>query len=457
MKDTSREEKIKELEMKAKTIKDLKDQHRKRRPIVIEFCGSPKSGKSSSITSLNTFLKRNGFKTYVLSEKASQCPISDKQSPLFNVWTCSSTINEINAIMDTTNPASEDSIDFIICDRGIFDALCWFKWLKKNNHMRDEEYTILTKYATLYRWQKNIDLVYVFLATPEQSIKREYANLLTDKRGSIMREDVLDDYKKAVMETFEEYKESFRATAIIDTSERTQDDVGYEVTLKTLDTLKDMLMEKIGYIYRKDIPSLQTGLHTFSSISGVFPQVHYDLREKVEKNSELLQPIAIAALVTKAGDKILCVKKSDKSTEKGSPEHASLLCYVGGHMRKEDESSTCEKFEDILQNTLERELHEELGITIATGQYTDMFYIYTPDTKKSTMHIAIGKIIYVDEETKFRLDKYELTQSTGTSKSGKFMPITEITESKFKLESWSKAILNDKFPQLFTSQIKMDL
>ena len=76
--------------------------------------------------------------------------------------------------MDEANTASEGNLDIILCDRGIFDALCWFRWLKSRDKMSEEEYDVLTQFAMLNRWQKNIDLVYIFLTTPEESIRREY-------------------------------------------------------------------------------------------------------------------------------------------------------------------------------------------------------------------------------------------------------------------------------------------
>lgn len=53
-----RKENIAKLEKLAQEVLQLKNIHRQRRPIVIEFCGSPKAGKTSSINSLNIFLKR---------------------------------------------------------------------------------------------------------------------------------------------------------------------------------------------------------------------------------------------------------------------------------------------------------------------------------------------------------------------------------------------------------------
>lgn len=451
----TRKENIENLELLAQDVLKLKNLHRQRRPIVIEFCGSPKAGKTSSIAALNIFLKRNGFKTSVLTEHASICPISDKQSPVFNVWTCTSTINEINEQMDKANSGMADNVDIILCDRGIFDALCWFRWLKSKNRMSEDEYNILTEFAILNRWQKNIDLVYVFLTTPEESIRREYANLLTDKRGSIMREDILSQYKDAIEETLSEYRSAFRATCVEDTTNREQNDVSYEVTEKTLLTLKDMLMEKIGYVNHKDI-FLKEGANDFSSIKCGLETIKYDLREIVETNNDFIQPIAIASIVSEDGKKIFCVKKTKKSTEEDSPEFGQTLLYVGGHMRREDSTAKCRSFIDVLRNTLERELFEELGISLTINQKDAPFVIYTPDTEKSKKHLAIGWIIKMSEESKLRLDSYELVQKKGRTRSGTFVPFTNVTDSDISLESWSKEILLNMFQgELTDAQISL--
>ncbi len=446
-----RKENIAKLETLAQDVLKLKNIHRQRRPIVIEFCGSPKAGKTSSINSLNIFLKRNGFRTTVLSERASVCPISDKQSPVFNVWTCSATINEINEKMDMANasPDPENNLDVIICDRGIFDALCWFRWLNKRNKMNENEYNVLTQFALLNRWQKNIDLVYIFITTPEESIKREYANLLTDKRGSIMKEDILSQYKEAVLQTLSEYEEAFRATVIIDTTDRQQNDVGYEVTEKTLIALKEMLMEKIGYINRFRL-TLSNGINKFSSIKDVMETVQYGLRDEVEDDINLIQPIAIAVITSPDEEKIFCVKKTPKSTNKTSPEAGQTLLYVGGHMRKEDESLACCNFLDAIRNTLERELFEELGISIVIDKEQEPFVIYTPISDKSKKHLAICWKICMDEDTKFRLDSYELIQKKGKTKSGTFVSLKEITGPDMSFESWSRTILLELFSEKLT-------
>src|SRR5687767_6227441 len=90
---------INKLEGMASALLKAKRAVRPRRPIVIEFCGTPKAGKTSCISSLVIFLKRNGFKVKVLTERASVCPIRDKFDPNFNVWTGCSALAELTTII----------------------------------------------------------------------------------------------------------------------------------------------------------------------------------------------------------------------------------------------------------------------------------------------------------------------------------------------------------------------
>ena len=455
------QDKINELEKMAADVLSLKKMHRQRRPIVIEFCGSPKAGKSSCINSLNTFLKRNEFKTVILKERASLSPIGDKHNPIFNVWTCSSAINEINEKMDKAQHGEE--IDVIISDRGIFDALCWFDWLKNQHHMNEDEYRTLCDFATLYRWQKNIDLVYVFMVSPDESIEREYANLLTNKRGSIMRENVLNQYLESVKTTMEKYGNDFRAVYQIDTTHKQQNDVGYEVTYKTLEVLRNMLIEKIGYVERSKI-KLTDGFNDINIIKNHLDDYKFNNRDIVEDDKKLVQPIPIAVIVTSDKNKILCIKKTRKSTSKYSPESGRLLFYAGGHTRQEDETKhTKNNFLKTAKNTLERELFEELGISVSLNQKTPDFCLYTPlYSEKSQKHLAVGWIVFLPEETKFNLDKYEIVQKKGKSKSGSFLSFAEIEKmfvdnDKLLFESWSKEILlkyfQDRFSDYFIQNI----
>lgn len=441
---------IKTLEKAATEILDLKNTYRQRRPIFIEFCGSPKSGKTSCINSLNIFLKRNGFKTHILTERASICPIPDKQSPYFNIWTSCAIISSITENVYYGN----SDVDVIIADRGIFDSLCWFQWFKHKKYIDNSDYNTIIDFLTLKKWVSYIDLVYVFTAKPEVSIQREYANLLTRKPGSIMNEKTLKEYLKAINTTIDTYGGLFRKVEKIDTSEYSQNDVSASVTSSTLSILKDLLIERIGFVERDILSKAKFGANDYASIeSDLNTKLRFDHRDVIEE-SDHVQPIPVAVITNETRDKVLLLKKNDKNIDAKSPEKGKSLLYVGGHIREEDSTTLGSSlFIDVAKTTLIREIKEEIGISLSLDE-SQPFFIYTP-IGKSAKHVAICFVIQLDiNNLKLKLDAYELTQRTGKTKSGTFVDVSEIIDP-IEYEEWSIEILNKVFSKNFPQQQSM--
>ena len=70
----------------------------KRKPLIIEFAGVPKSGKSTCIEAVKKILSVNGFNVKVIEEKAPKCPLN-KFNIMFNFWTYTNFLNELNEIL----------------------------------------------------------------------------------------------------------------------------------------------------------------------------------------------------------------------------------------------------------------------------------------------------------------------------------------------------------------------
>lgn len=448
---------IKSLEKLASEVLQLKQEREQRRPLLIEFCGSPKSGKSTTITSLNIFLKRNGFNTVVLTERASICPIENKTHPFFNIWTMTSAISEIVKNLEQ----GKDKIDIIISDRGLFDALCWFEWLNTNPTMSapyldNKTYDALKSFIQMEMWTNYLDLVYVFQVKPETSIIREYAHLLTDKRGSIMRESVLDGFNKAIDRVIETHQFRFRdIQKIITDTEETNNDpnaVSYLVTTQILSNLKNLLIEKVGYVNSRVKDSLKKGVNDTTLL--LSEKLEFENRDIVEKE-DLLQPIAIAVITNPKRNKVLVVKKSNKRTSSVSPEKDKLLLYIGGHVRMEDKVNS-DNFIETIKKTLHREIQEEIGESISI-QNALPFIIYTPNSKVSSRHFAVCYVIEMDlDDKKFKLTSDEFIMKTGTSKSGHILSLKELTSGKIKMESWSVEILKNVFNKTLPETLNLD-
>ncbi len=436
---------IRQLEKLAEQVLRLKQESIPRRPIIIEFCGSPKSGKSSCINSLSLFLRRNKFRTKVLSERASVCPITDKYDPSFNIWTACSAIAELVEVLANDSK----KFDVVILDRGIFDALCWFNWLKGNNSLDDENFCSLETFLTMNKWRTVIDLIYVFTATSEVSLEREYASLLTRKLGSIMCTDALESYKNCIEAVSVKYSQKFRNIEIFDTSDVKLNEVNYGVTKNILEIIQTNISEKIGYIQKVQMSKEFSETFYLKECNLNRTNLQYGARNIVEENDAFVQPIPILIVTNKERDKVLIVKKNKKTTSKKSPESDKTLLYLGGHTREEDSFSTQDKSLSTLSKlSLRREIKEEIGINYIPPESEDNpICIWVKDNDRSRKHFAICYVMEVNfSRTKFKLDPNEF-MTTGNTKSGKILDLAEIIKRQDELESWSKIILRDIFNQ----------
>src|SRR5215471_11725926 len=135
------------------------------RPFTIEFAGTPKSGKSTSVEAVRHFFTRQGFKVHVLVERASVCPIPMKGHLFFNTW-CAATM--LAELLENV----EAEADIIIIDRGLFDALVWLTMQAERGEVTKEEAHAIESFLLLDRWRTLIDLTVVMNVSAEQAIAR---------------------------------------------------------------------------------------------------------------------------------------------------------------------------------------------------------------------------------------------------------------------------------------------
>src|SRR5579864_3561094 len=132
-----------------------------RKPIVIEFAGVPKAGKTSTLNQVQAFLKRCGFRTQIVVERASVCPIKDKKHSNFNVWTACTTLAQI--LEKTQNPPRPDDPHVLILDRGLFDSICWLSLMEHLERIRPEERRIIEDFLKIGDWRKRVSAVFVMM------------------------------------------------------------------------------------------------------------------------------------------------------------------------------------------------------------------------------------------------------------------------------------------------------
>ena len=153
-----------------------------RKPLVIEFAGVPKAGKTTTLTHVQTFLKRCGFRTDVVVERASVCPVRDKKHANFNVWTACTTLAQI--LEKTQNPPKPDDPQILFLDRGLFDSICWMTMMEKISRIRQEERDLIRRFLTIDDWRKRITPSYSWWV---RGCRTEYTQLVDFMTNPVFR------------------------------------------------------------------------------------------------------------------------------------------------------------------------------------------------------------------------------------------------------------------------------
>lgn len=415
-----------------------------RAPIVIEFAGLPKAGKTTTLSQIQSFLKRCGFRTEVVVERASVCPIRDKRNFNFNVWTACTTLAQI--LEKTQSPPRPDDPDILILDRGLFDAICWLGMMEKLARLRPIDRGKIEEFVLLSDWRRRITGVILMTAKPEDALKRERGVLpIEGAEGSIMNKDVLQNMHQMLLEAQERFKDEFRIVAVntsrpeLSTVQKTCE----HVCDKVLDLIEEQLSERILNISAETAAKYFSGKSFLSSSEAVAFVENFEKngefteRDTVEADASRVQALPIVVVRNKRGD-VLRLRRREKRDD--NPLHEKLVIWAGGHVRSEDNVQG-----EPIKNGSVRELHEELRLAIDKTSLRLMGAIHSKMSPGTTKHAAIVYEWRAEtDDVAVVLSSAEFFERRGTALSGTFVPVNELVSSYRKGElgeEWSGQIV----------------
>ncbi len=434
---------IEDLEDRVAKLKALLESRQAKRPLIIEFSGAPKAGKTRCISVLELFLKRNGIKVEVFTERASVSPIKSKGHLNFNVWvSCAS----LQGMLETLYR----DIDVFILDRRIFDALVGNEWLEIAGKITREEAVQVEQFFTMKRWTDLIDIVFVLTCDPKVSIQREHADQLTTKRGTIMEEGTLTQFRNSITKTTEKNGTRFKKLVTVDTTAvKTRDGVA-RIPDEALKTLSGFLDESICVVPLTKVTGLpDAGLVADPEIVANFVRLvdsekQFLPRSVAEQSPKYLQPIP--CVILRHNDKILFLRRK----KPGHPLHDTYAVWAGGHCSQTDDGP------ELLINTLQRELSEEVFIKEAfTLRRSPVALIRTDEDARASRHVAIlYEVELKSENVALALNQKEFRETRGSSMSGKLVEISRIAQYYDSIGDWSKSIVDHFWPEQKPTQEK---
>lgn len=418
-----------------------------RKPVVIEFAGVPKAGKTTTLNTLQTFLKRCGFRSEVVVERASVCPIRDKKHANFNVWTACTALAHI--LEKTQDPPHSNDPHIIILDRGIFDSICWLMMMERLARILKSDREIIEKFLRIDDWKRRITGVIVMTALPKDAMEREKGYLpVIDAAGSIMNQEVLQLMLDTTREIAIRLKNDFRIYTVDTSSGDTKNNpkrTAEVVADIVLNLIEEQLQEDILCLPKSTVTNIfkdRQCLHAkeASSLLKLFNESGTFLsRQEVEQNKELLQALPVVIIRNKSGN-VLQLRRREKLTNNILDKE--IVIWAGGHVRKEDASNGSALIRCAL-----RELQEELRLSVASHELNFIGAIYADVGTSTSKHVALVYEWNAEtDDVDVVLSSVEFFERRGTSLSGSFIGLHDLAnavDTNKISEVWSSEIVRE--------------
>lgn len=202
------------------------------RPLMAEFTGSPSAGKTATITELDKFLRRQGFRVWRPQEGAEVIRHIPRTTPVYNVRTA------LYALCILLDESFGHKYDIIIFDRCIFDAYAWMDyWLTKGKITETEQVLIRSFFLSRF-WSKHLDAAYFMVCDPEEAMRREMRVSLSDKMGETSNPETIkvlaDRYRKA----YTDLKDEHPQLTLIDTTTMKEQNMVESIATHLLNTFE---------------------------------------------------------------------------------------------------------------------------------------------------------------------------------------------------------------------------
>lgn len=217
---------------------------------VIEFSGTPRTGKTTTINNLYDFFKKGGFSISIIEEFTTSKYFKEvfKQK-----YKDSSKLDSNIAIIEETVKQLQDEIntkkDIIIVDRSINDRQIWNYIRYKKNDMDTKMYNELQlKYKEISK--ELIDVLVITYADPITSLKRDYNSSLALEKRSFLNNENITEYNDSVKDLKELFENSVNSLILVDTSNINMNDLSIKVACEVMNVMRSKYIESFKKKYK---------------------------------------------------------------------------------------------------------------------------------------------------------------------------------------------------------------
>ena len=219
------------------------------KPFVIEFTGTPRTGKTTTINNLYDFFKKGGFEVSLIEEFTTSKYYKEKLKSKFDKMELGDgNIAILEEIYKQLQIALSSSKEIILIDRSINDRQIWNYRRFIRGDMEEEQYLIARdKYSQISK--ELIDFLVVTYADPLVSLRRDYISSLALEKRRFLNEENIDEYNQSLQALKELFIESVDSMVYLDTSKMNMNDVSIEVASQVLPVMRKKYVKELQKKY----------------------------------------------------------------------------------------------------------------------------------------------------------------------------------------------------------------
>lgn len=225
------------------------------KPFVIEFSGTPRTGKTSLINNLADFFKKGGFQVSIIEEFTTSKYYKEVLKPQFKTMSSEELmIAIITAVEDQLVTSLNTNQDIILIDRSLNDRQIWnYRNYLRGTMSQETYFSLRDQYLQLSK--ETINFLVISYADALVSLKRDYQTSLALEPRSFLTKENIEEYNNSLLGIQDLFEESTDQNCFVDTTTITIQETSTTVAEQLLPQIRQYYLQELKKQYQlKKIP-----------------------------------------------------------------------------------------------------------------------------------------------------------------------------------------------------------
>lgn len=242
-------DKLLKIKYKVKELVKLNSVIQNKKPFVIEFTGTPRTGKTTIINNLYDLFIKASIKVSMLEEFTTSKKYKKEIKPnLKNQYKKIVNFEIPRYVKEELECEIKKENDIILIDRSLFDRLIWVDRLHLKGELTKEEYEEYKKeYVPMIK--NKIDIIIGTYTDATTAIKRDYKAYLSLEKRSFLNEENVNEYNTSLINIEKLSKNENINFYLFDTTNKSQRECTIDITNKILDCIKTKYIDELKKEY----------------------------------------------------------------------------------------------------------------------------------------------------------------------------------------------------------------